>query len=391
MPKVYSVTPNTGAVGTSVAVTGTGFHGTADNNTVSFNGTNAAATSLAQTASNETLTVAVPTGAATGQLLVAVNGQNSNTHYDWSPYGQIIFTVSGSVVTGVTGITPSSGEQGQTMNVTISGAGVAWSGDMKSAVHFSNSDITINSATGSGTSISANISISNSATISAGTVTVDGANGSAAFAVTVRGEGPVIDTISPDKAPAGIKITATGMRFGASRGQSTLVFENNDTHATYPVSVISWSDTAIEAIVPALAPRGRYTLKVVKIEITAANEMRAFESNDAAFEVTASSGTGATIYPNPFNPLATGLTASGMAANQATIAYDANGAANVGIYIYDTTARLVYHAASVGGQITWNGCDMQGEHVADGVYLLRVVNEENKALISKGRILVVKQ
>ena len=266
-PKVYSVDPNSGQVGTSVAVTGTGFHGTAGSNSVSFNGTTAAATNFSPTSSNETITVAVPTGAVTGQLLVNVNGQSSNTHYDWAPYDQIIFTVSGTVTPHVTGISPTFGEQGQTLPVTISGADVTWSGDMASAVHFSNPGITVNSATGSGTTISANITIATAATTGDGTVTVDGASGSATFTVNIPSPAPVIISITPDKAPAGTRVTVSGLRFGSTQGNSHLDFANISTNASYPAEIDSWSDGIITAIVPRLAAAGTYEVKATKVAV----------------------------------------------------------------------------------------------------------------------------
>ena len=121
--------------------------------------------------------------------------------------------------------------------------------------------------------------------------------------------------------------------------------------------------------------------------------LRALESNPKGFQVTSSSPSGgsAIIFPNPFNPLAIGLTSSGLAANAVNIAYDASGIANIGIYVYDSTGRQVYHNITSLGQITWNGRDADGNIVADGLYLLRVVNEDTKSLVAKGRILVIKK
>ncbi|MBN2057232.1 MAG: IPT/TIG domain-containing protein [Candidatus Saganbacteria bacterium] len=206
----------------------------------------------------------------------------------------------------------------------------------------------------------------------------------------------IITQIEPSAGPAGTKFTAIGEGFGDTQGQSILVFENNSSGTNYQVDILSWSDTSIEAIVPRLAPTGDYTLKVLKLAISAGT-LTAQESNPETFQVTAaSSSTGkATVYPNPFNPLETSVPASrasGMSAATATIAYDATGVASVGIYIYDSTARLVYHAMTTDQtQISWDGTDMHGNHVADGVYLLRVVNEEAKTTIAKAKILVVKR
>ncbi|MEA3493671.1 MAG: IPT/TIG domain-containing protein [Candidatus Margulisiibacteriota bacterium] len=206
--------------------------------------------------------------------------------------------------------------------------------------------------------------------------------------VVPTGESEVVITqIEPNAGPAGTKFTGIGSGFGNSQGQSVLVFENNTTHTSYQCDVLSWSDTSIEAIVPRLAPAGDYTLKVIRLAI-AQGTIQAYESNPAAFKVTSgSSSTGnATIYPNPFNPRSADPTH-----NTATIGYNTN-ATVIGIYIYDATARLAYHqTTSDQVSTTWDGKDMNGNHVADGLYILRVVNEENKSLISKGKILVIKQ
>jgi len=203
-----------------------------------------------------------------------------------------------------------------------------------------------------------------------------------------------ITSVTPPTGPAGTQVTINGTSFGAMQGQSQLVFENNTqgNNTTYPMTVLSWSDTSIEAIVPRLAPAGSYTLKVVKMTITL-GILQALESNPQSFQVTAPvpSGGTAIVYPNPFNPLAIGMTSSGLAANSINIAYDASSVTNIGIYIYDMTGRQVYHAITTQGQVAWNGRDADGNIVADGLYLLRIVNEDTKSLISKGRILVIKK
>jgi len=205
----------------------------------------------------------------------------------------------------------------------------------------------------------------------------------------------VVDRIEPARGPAGTKFTAFGNGFGDSQGSSILIFENSETRTNYEVEILTWGDTSIEAIVPKLAPIGDYTVKVIRIAISAGS-LSAFESTPHAYEVTnnlTSSGV-ATVFPNPFNPLEASVPvsrASGMSGATATIAYNATGITNIGIYIYDTTAKLVFHETTTESQVGWNGTDMNGNHVADGVYILRVVNEETKSLISKGKILVVKQ
>ena len=197
----------------------------------------------------------------------------------------------------------------------------------------------------------------------------------------------VISSVNPPAAPAGTRITITGSGFGNTQGQSTVVFESTTSHSTYPVEIVSWTGTVIEAIVPRTAPAGAYSLRVVRLE-SAAGSVRILESNPSAFSVTANmSAAGiATIYPNPFNPISISTLA-----NRTTIAWNSGGATSVKLSIFDSTARLVYSQSLSGSQTTWDGRDTQGLVVADGVYLVRITNEESKSLIAKGRVLVVKR
>jgi len=206
-------------------------------------------------------------------------------------------------------------------------------------------------------------------------------------------EGDVIITsVDPNSAPAGTKITINGQGFDATQGQNILLLENNDTGVSYQMDIVSWGEYVIEATIPrdaTLTPDNGlgYELRVIKLAIVAGS-MQAMESNTEGLTVTANvSANGiATVYPNPFNPISTDATH-----NQSNISYDAGSATSIGIYIYDRTARLVYHTTTTAASLTWDGKDTQGNYVADGVYLLRVVNNDNKSLLAKGKILVVKQ
>ena len=73
-PSIASLNPASGPVGTSVTITGTNFGSTQGTSTVKFNGT--AATPTSWTASS--ITAPVPTGAATGNVVVTVGGVASN-------------------------------------------------------------------------------------------------------------------------------------------------------------------------------------------------------------------------------------------------------------------------------------------------------------------------
>ena len=80
------------------------------------------------------------------------------------------------------------------------------------------------------------------------------------FTVTTPpGPGPTITSLSPDSGIVTRWVTITGMGFGASQGASTVTFNGT------PVSsggIISWSDTVIEARVPAGASSGPVVVTV---------------------------------------------------------------------------------------------------------------------------------
>jgi len=214
-----------------------------------------------------------------------------------------------------------------------------------------------------------------------------------------------ITSVVPMAGPAGTKITVLGSGFGSNQSLSMLMFENTSSGASYQAEILSWSNTQVEAIVPRLAASGNYEIKVIKIAIVAGTTT-AQESNPASFRVTAggaNEGGVATIWPNPFNPLADAITASDV--KTANIAFNPGSATNFDIYIYDMTGRLVQHrsvnigAADAsaralawdGTQAVWTGYDANNNLAGDGVYILRIVDHDSKRLIAKGKILVIKQ
>jgi hypothetical protein len=91
-PSISSLSPNIGGVGTPVTVAGTNFGTTQVTSTIKFNGITATPTSWSATS----IVVPVPTGATTGSVVVAVNGQTSNS-------------VAFSVTSRINSLTPNSG------------------------------------------------------------------------------------------------------------------------------------------------------------------------------------------------------------------------------------------------------------------------------------------
>ena len=74
-PQISNLTPISGAVGTPVTIAGTNFGATPGTSTVTFNGTTATPSSW----SASSVTVAVPPGATTGNVVVTVGGVSSNS------------------------------------------------------------------------------------------------------------------------------------------------------------------------------------------------------------------------------------------------------------------------------------------------------------------------
>ena len=103
-PFISSLSPSSGAVSTSVTITGTNFGSTQANSTVIFNGTTASPTSWSATM----IGVSVPAGATTGGVIVTVAGETSNA---------VGFTVT-TLSPNITSINPSAGPVGTLVTVT---------------------------------------------------------------------------------------------------------------------------------------------------------------------------------------------------------------------------------------------------------------------------------
>src|SRR5882672_4107341 len=103
-PTITSLSQSSGAVGASIAITGTNFGTTQGASTVTFNGTAAAAASAWSTTS---ITVLVPVGATTGNVVVTVGAQVSNG----SPF-TIVLPPS------ITNLSQTSGPAGTSITIT---------------------------------------------------------------------------------------------------------------------------------------------------------------------------------------------------------------------------------------------------------------------------------
>jgi large repetitive protein len=224
---VNAVSPNAGAVGTQVTVSGSGFGSTLG--TISFN--NVAATVVA-TWTDTQIIANVPTTATTGPVKVAAGGVTSNT--------SVGFTVGAVAVNSVS---PASGSPGTPVQISGSGFGATQG---TSTVKFSGQLASVTSW--SDTAINANVSMSASTGSVVVTVAGIASNSTVNFVVTP----PVITAITPASGPVSTPVQISGHGFGTAQGTSTLTIGSNG-----PPTNITWSDTLITATVSATAKSGQ--------------------------------------------------------------------------------------------------------------------------------------
>jgi hypothetical protein len=105
IPTVDAVSPNSGTVGDSITISGSGFGATQNSSTITFNGVNASV----QSWSDSNIVTSVPAGATNGPLVVTVNGQQSSA---------VEFTVNAAVALSSPTAAPKTID-------TISGQGFA--------------------------------------------------------------------------------------------------------------------------------------------------------------------------------------------------------------------------------------------------------------------------
>ena len=195
-----------------------------------------------------------------------------------------------------------------------------------------------------------------------------------------------IDQLIPAAGPAGTEVKLLGKDFGETQGNSYVFFGNQ----TVKMQIIAWSSEEIKAIIPTLYI-GAYDIKVVKVpDITDISTIQ--ESNVENFSITFLASAGqATIWPNPFNPIATTGT------SEAAITCDPGTASQIGVYIYDLAGQLIHKevvaisSSASSFATSWNGYDDNSKLAGDGPYLVRIIDESTKGLLAKGKILVIKQ
>ena len=196
-PNIANLNPTSGVGGTSVTITGTNFGASQGTSTVTFNG---AAASSASSWSTTSISVLVPTGATTGNVVVTVGGIASNG---------VNFTVPAPPF--ITGLNPPSGSVGSAITITGTNFGTTQG---SSTVAF-NGTLAGPASNWSGTSIT--VAVPAGATTGNVVVTVNGlASNGSNFTVTAG-------------TSATIKLVQHVGKDAGTTTSSTLAFASNNT------------------------------------------------------------------------------------------------------------------------------------------------------------------
>jgi hypothetical protein len=227
-PVITDINPFSGPVGASVTISGANF-GPQGASTVTFNGVAAGPGVWTPTA----ITVPVPYGAISGNIVVKANGMNSNG---------VLFSVLAAP--SITSLNPTSGLVGSPVTITGTNFG---SSQGSSTVKFNGISAAPAPSWGP-TSIQ--LSVPPGATTGSVVINVSGVPSNAAY-FTVTSSGPSITNLSPASGPVSTSVTIIGSNFGTSQGLSTVKF--NGVSAP-PAS--TWNATTIVTTVPTGATTG---------------------------------------------------------------------------------------------------------------------------------------
>jgi YD repeat-containing protein len=295
-PSITSLTPTSGPVGQAVTIAGANFGATQGSSTVTFNGTAATVTSWSSTSIGTT----VPTGAATGPVVVTANGQASNgvtftvitppptssIQYQYDALGRLVTVIdrdgnsatynydavgnllsiirsTASVVT-ITGFSPTSGFAGTSITITGSGFSPTLA---ENTVAFNGRRADVTSSTP--TAIVATVPVG----AATGPVSVVTPTGSAVSngVFTVVGGGalpnqPLITSFTPSSGTPSIAVSLSGVNFDPDVADNQVSF--NGTAAT----VTAATTTTLSTSVPSGATSGPISVITPAGQTTSADD-----------------------------------------------------------------------------------------------------------------------
>ncbi len=314
-PAITSLTPSSGAPGSSVTIAGTNFGVNAG--TVAFNGQ----TASVGTWSDTSIVVTVPNGATTGSVAVSNGGLQS---------GGAVFTVAPIIAS----VAPINAEPGSSITITglnftaVTGT-VTFNGQTASTSNWSDTSIT---------AVVPNRASNGDIVVIAGTLQSNGQ----AFSVL----GPAITILTPSSGAPGSSVTIAGTNFGANAGTVTF---NGQT-----ASVGTWSDTSIIVTVPTGATTGNVVVS-----------NGGLQSGPLAFSVVPTSPIIATISPSSgISGVPVTITGSGFGASQgsSTVAFNSVQAIVVNTWS-DTSISVLVPPGTTSGNVVLT----VGGQVSNGV------------------------
>jgi YD repeat-containing protein len=324
VPIITSLTPNSGAIGSSVTIAGSNFNAQGIGSTVTFGGT--PATSITNWTSNS-ITASVPSGAISGNVVVTdAGGVTSN--------GMNFIVV---VPPTITSLTPSSGEPGASVsiagnNFTVTTGTVTFNGLPASTTSWTNTNVT---------AIVPNGATSGSVVLTSGGLQSNGA----AFTVLV----PTISNTVPTSGVAGTIVTISGNNFGASAG--TVTFGGQSA------TINSWADGSIQVVVPSSASSGNVVMS-----------HGGLQSNGVLFTVSEQTFSGPVNYS--YDEL--GRLIGAVAASGDSVSYTYDSVGNIVLITRFSSGQFAFFTFSpksgpVGTNVTISGSNFSSNPAQDSV------------------------
>jgi hypothetical protein len=256
-PQVSSMNPTSGPQGSSTAliIQGTNLSGATG---ISFSpATGITITNIQSTATQVTAQVAIAANAPTGSRSVTVStpGGTSNA---------LIFTINAAAVPQITSLSPSSGNQGESVSLAINGTNLGGA----TAVNFtSSSGITVSGIQATAAQVTCSVAISSSAATGSRSVTVTTPNGTSnalTFTITATAV-PQITSLNPSIGRHGETVSltisgtnlggATAVTFTPSAGITVSGIQATATQVTCSVGISS-SATTGDHLVRVTTPNG---------------------------------------------------------------------------------------------------------------------------------------
>ncbi len=235
-PTVSAVSPNSGASGTSVTITGTNFYNVTS---ISF-GSNSVTSGYSVNAAGTQITLSAPSGSGLVNVTITTtyggqSAQSSNDHFTYVAATPVVTSSTASLAANAT-------------SITISGTGFDTTAAHDS-VSFSNGVTgTVSSATSTSltvTSLSGLSSLTGGAALNA-SVTVDGvSSGSMVQVATVA---PVVTSSTAGLAANATSITLSGLGFDATAANDSVTFSNGVTGTVSSATSTSLTVTSLSGL-----------------------------------------------------------------------------------------------------------------------------------------------